>query len=283
MALESSSGQASFTFRGGNANESAIVFAELLQQDASPPRWLQLTCGHRVSDAAGVAVAKALASNKPLESLVLVCGDSHMGNGTGIALASVLSVSTSLKCLKLACQFTCMGDEAGVVLAQALESSVTLRSFVLHCHGTNMGEDTGLALAAALRTNTRLEVFTMHCGCTTMSDITGVELALALKHGSAGLRSFELISDAMDDDTIAMLVSAMRDNFMIKSLYLDLMTGRCIQVDIELALARNRALPTIWLAVACYAREAARRMELGMPEVAFRRRVFAFLILPRGA
>jgi len=196
---------------------------------------------------------------------------------SGMALATALNESVSLQSFQLDWSDTDIGDDAGTALATALQENSSLRSFQLNCSET-MGDDTGTALATALQENSSLQSFQLNCS-TSMGDDTGTALATALQENSS-LQSFQLnCSTSMGDDTGTALATALQENTSLR-------VFECNECNWHLPIAesllRNCQLPVHWLAATCFARHAASRACLGMPEEDFRRSIFGFF-LPDGA
>jgi len=156
---------------------------------------------------------------------------------------------------------TNMGDETGTALAGALKENTALQSVDLDFRGSSMGDETGTALAAALKENTELQ---------------SVKLALSEKN--------------MGALTAAALAGALKENTALKWMTLNWPTPlkwvkektavTWVQGTVAEMLQRNRELPGHWLAVACFAHSAFKRVR--MPEKDLRRSLFGFF-LPGGA
>ena len=122
-----------------------------------------------------------------------------------------------------------------------------------------------------------------------MGDATGIALGLAVKE-SFSLLSFELWGGkSISEDTQTVLMTALNDSVTLKSFEVHLRDEWGLEIDlgpwqshVDDVLARNRQLPFNWLGSVCFARHAASKASLGMPEAAFRRLIFSYF-LPEGA
>lgn len=159
---------------------------------------------NNLGDAAGVALAKAIATNSTLQKIDLSdnnLGDSAGASAAGVVLAKAIETNTTLQWIDL--RGNDLGDSAGVALANVLENNTTLQTIDLA--NNNLGPAAGVALAKAIDTNTMLQ--TIDLGGNNLGDAAGVALANALETNST-LRTINLSYNNFNNATKAALNAA---------------------------------------------------------------------------
>lgn len=239
-----------------------------------------LTLLHGCRRSVRLAVARALAQNKALQSLEVTVDRPGMGDGTGQMLAEALRVSSRLPSLTV--RGHGIGEDTGRMLAEALRVNNFLRCLVVDGH--SVGDSTGRELALALRINTGLCCLRLQGD--RLTDATGKVLAECLL-ANGTLQALSLKGQGVTDATAAMLADALRSNAAVRVLRLQgcgvTDESRC---HIAQGLRRNRHLPESWRLLSWTLREscieAVRAAVKEMTYETLRRAIFAFL-LPKGA